>query len=187
MAPVRLRLLVLLALATPLAGCGGLSASKPGTTAEPSEDVFGSFEGSTLGWSALGANSDLSLTTTVHRFGRGAAKVTAVAAREYGIYTPNARANPIRGSVYRLSLWIAGLPQTVGPSVLIQLVESGGKRLDRVMAQRNVKLRRSWRYLTLTGVVTGGHRAAIHIYITQGHDVGPGDTFYVDNVVLNRP
>lgn len=181
---MRWRAIFLLVGLLAIGGCRVGGAPRPQTAKEGNS--FGGFESGLTPWGALN-NTSLSLTTDVHRFGHAAAKVTAQGVGEYGIYAPNARAKPARGSIYRLSVWVAGAPQTIGPPVTIQLTEDGGPSPLRLMAQRVVRLQRSWRQVTLSGTVTGRHRTGIQIYVSQSRDIAPGDTFFIDNVVLSRP
>ena len=99
----------------------------------------------------------------------------------YGVALPAAVGYPLKNEHFALSVWVEGPPHR---SILVEIAEQGGPFPTRVTTQRAFHLNGKWQRVSLVGGVQRKDRTALNIYLIRRSNIGLGESFYLDDVVL---
>ena len=141
-----------------------------------------SFEGGTRYWGSWG-NAKIEAVATDAKDGRAAAKVSPTDVAPYGIESDPLVGYPERGDTYALSVWLrSDRPKTA----VVRVDENGGRFEPQTVAEREVRIGRKWRELSVEGKIRRDDRLNVNAYVFVLRSIGRRDAFFVDAVTFVR-
>ena len=143
-----------------------------------------SFEDEIEGWKPWGLNGKVEAVVTKAKDGRAAAKVSAKSIAPYGIEAEPLIGYPEFGDRYTLSAWLRSgdAPKTV----VLRIVENGGRFDSQSVAERRVRLSTQWEEFSISGTIRRADRENVNVYMYVLRSIRRGDTFFVDAVTFLR-
>ena len=135
------------------------------------------------GWVPLNSHA---VRSRQARTGKAALEMVATGYVSYGVYYPTLLGLPPKGARYAVMGWVKAGTGTLGAMATISLGTAGGRGRPLTVAERRIRLSAGWKPFRATGVVADGGRALLQLYAETNSSIRPGDSWYLDAVLVQR-